>query len=186
MTKAQALRKIAEEIAVCPLCKKDGIGKAVPGEGNADAQVVFVGEAPGKEEAKTGRPFVGKSGTFLRSVMAEIGLDAQEVFITSPGHYLPLRGRPSKETIIHGRMHLFRQLEIIDPKIIVLLGSTACLAVLDRRVEISREHGKTLSKGHTVYFITFHPSYAVRFPEGRKGFLRDFQKLERLFLHIRE
>ncbi len=186
MTKAQALRKIAEEISVCPLCKKGGTGKAVPGEGNADAQVVFVGEAPGKEEAKTGLPFVGKSGTFLRSVMSKIGLDEQEVFITSPSHYLPLRGRPSKETIIHGRIHLFKQLEIIDPKIIVLLGNTACLAMLDRKVEISHEHGKTLSKDLRVYFITFHPAYAMRFPEGKKGFLGDFRKLERLILPIRK
>src|SRR5512147_352721 len=66
MDKLRALRKIAGEIARCPLCKKGGTGKAVPGEGNPDARIVFVGEAPGKEEAAAGRPFIGRSGRFLR------------------------------------------------------------------------------------------------------------------------
>lgn len=178
--KKKALQKIAAEIARCPFCKKGGTGKAVPGEGNPDAHVVFIGEAPGKEEAKVGRPFVGRSGKFLRLMMREIGLDENAVFITSPGHYLPLRGAPSKETVIHGREHLFRQLAVIDPKIIVLMGATACLAMLDRKAEPSREHGAIIEKDGRKYFITLHPAYAMRFPEGKRQFVEDFQKLKRL------
>jgi len=180
MDKGKALQKIAREIGRCSLCKKGGAGKAVPGEGNADARIVFIGEAPGKEEAKTGRPFVGRSGKFLRSLMAEIGLDAQELFITSPVHYLPLRGTPSKESILHGREHLFKQLSVIDPRFIVLLGNTACSAMLDRNVEIFKEHGKTIRKEGRTYLITFHPAFAMRFPEGKKLFVRDFTKLRQL------
>ena len=147
MSKDRALKKIAAEIRTCRLCKRGGTGAAVPGEGNPEARVVFIGEAPGKEEAKTGRPFVGRSGKFLREMMRNIGLAAEDVFITSPGHYHPLRGTPSKEMIVHGREHLMHQLEIIEPEIIVLLGNTACLAVLGRKVEISKEHGTVIKFG---------------------------------------
>jgi uracil-DNA glycosylase family 4 len=180
MSKEKTLAKIAREIAACSLCKKGGTGKAVPGEGNADARIVFIGEAPGKEEAKIGRPFVGRSGKFLRERIKEIGLTEDDIFITSPGHYLPLRGTPSKDTILHGRTHLFKQIEIIDPEIIVLLGNTACTAILDNKVEILREHGKLLEKNGRIHLITFHPAYSMRFPEGKKLFLKDFQKLKKL------
>src|SRR5512134_1050195 len=142
MNKDQALKKIADEIRVCRLCKKGGLGKAVPGEGSPEARIVFIGEAPGKEEAKVGRPFIGRSGKFLREMIREIGLDADQVFITSPVHYLPSAGTPSKEMIIHGREHLLKQLSVIKPEIAVLLGNTACMAMLDRKIEISKEHGR--------------------------------------------
>jgi len=180
MNKEQALEKIAREIIACALCKKDGTGKAVPGEGSPYAQIFFVGEAPGKEEVKIGRPFVGRSGKFLRENMRLIGIDEDDIFITSPGHYLPLCRAPSKESTLHGRTHLLKQVEIIDPQIVVLLGNTACIAMLDRKVEIVSEHGKTVEKNGRKFFITFHPAYAMRFPEGKKLFLRDFQKLKKI------
>ncbi|HUI67157.1 MAG TPA: uracil-DNA glycosylase [Nitrospirota bacterium] len=180
MNKEKALKRIADEIARCTLCKKGGTGKAVPGEGNPDARVVFIGEAPGSEEARSGRPFVGRSGKFLRQMIKEAGLCENRVFITSPVHYLPLRGTPAKEVIIHGRKHLFKQLSVIDPEIIVLLGKTACLALLDTKVEITRAHGRTIREEGRTYYVTFHPAYAMRFPEGKKQFIRDFRKLTRM------
>ncbi len=180
MTKEQALKKVAAEIIRCPLCKQDGTGKAVPGEGNPDARVLFIGEAPGKEEAKVGRPFIGRSGKFLRQAMKDIGLEDSDVFITSPGHYLPLRGKPSEKTVVHGRTHLFKQIEIIDPLIIVLMGATACFGVLDRKVEVVREHGSVIALHGRDHLITFHPAYAMRFPPGKEHFFKDFQKLKRL------
>src|SRR5512136_2788816 len=130
MNKYLLLQRIAREIAACRSCRKGCTGKAVPGEGSADARVVFVGEAPGNEEAKTGRPFVGRSGKLLRQAVRDIGLDEAAVFITSPVHYFPDRGTPSQEMIRHGREHLLDQLSIIRPDIIVLLGNTACVALL--------------------------------------------------------
>jgi len=180
MNKERALEKIAREIIACARCKKDGTGKAVPGEGSPSAQIFFVGEAPGKEEAKVGRPFVGRSGKFLRDNIRKIGIDEDNIFITSPGHYLPLRRTPSKETILHGRTHLLRQVKIIDPRIMVLLGNTACIAMLGGKVEIASEHGTLIERNGRKFFITFHPAYAMRFPEGRKLFLRDFQKLKKI------
>lgn len=180
MNKEKALKRIADEIARCALCKKGGTGKAVPGEGNPDARVVFIGEAPGNEEARSGRPFIGRSGKFLRQMIKEAGLNENKIFITSPVHFLPLRGTPAKEMIIHGRKHLFKQLSVIDPKIVVLLGNTACLAMLDRKVGITQAHGSTIKEDGRTYYVTFHPAYAMRFPEGKKQFIRDFRKLKRI------
>jgi DNA polymerase len=165
---------------MCPLCKKWGKGMAVPGEGNADAEIVFIGEAPGTEEASTGRPFVGRSGKFLRRMIEGIGVENKDVFITSPVQYFPLRGTPSLENIFHSRVHLLKQLSVIDPKIVVLLGKTACRALLEKKVKLTKEHGTIIRRDERIYFITFHPSYAVRFPNGKKGFVRDFDKLKRL------
>ena len=180
MNKKKELLKIAGEIEKCSLCKKWGMGKPVPGEGNPDAQIVFVGEAPGKQEAKTGRPFIGRSGKLLRATIADVGLSEEEVYITSPVKYLPLRGTPSRENILHARTHLFRQLSVISPGIVVLLGSTACFALLDRKVEMTKEHGNIIRERGLTYFITYHPAYALRFPEGKKGFISDFKKLRGL------
>jgi uracil-DNA glycosylase len=180
MNKERELQKIAEEISKCRLCKKGGTGKAVPGEGNPNARVVFVGEAPGKEEARIGRPFIGRSGKFLRRMILEAGLIEEDVFITSPGHYLPLRGTPSKEAVVHGRGHLVKQLAVIAPELVVLLGKTACFALLDRAVAVAEEHGTLVEKEGRRYFITLHPAYAMRFPEGKKQFTGDLEKIRLL------
>jgi len=178
MNKEKELLAIAEEIGRCRTCKKWGTGKPVPGEGDPDAQIVFIGEAPGREEAKTGRPFIGRSGRLLRAMIRDAGLREEEVFITSPVKYLPLRGTPSRENVIHSRFHLGKQLAVIRPRVIVLLGSTACLALLDSKVQITAEHGTVIRKNNELYFITFHPAYALRFPKGKKGFAEDFRKLK--------
>ncbi|HSX40464.1 MAG TPA: uracil-DNA glycosylase, partial [Candidatus Saccharimonadales bacterium] len=103
MTKAdkqKALDKITSEIENCKICKVGKSGKAVPGEGNPDADIVFLGEAPGKTEALTGRPFVGRSGKLLRSLIKEAGLKEEDIYITSPVKYLPDRGTPTPADII--------------------------------------------------------------------------------------
>jgi uracil-DNA glycosylase family 4 len=180
MKKAEELDRIAAEIRRCPLCRRWGEGEPVPGEGNPDAATVLVGEAPGREEAKTGRPFIGRSGKFLRSVMEGAGLDTEKVYITSPVKYLPRGGTPSKENILHGRTHLLKQLSVIDPEIVVLMGNTACVALLGRKAKITAGHGSVVRNEGRTCLITFHPAYAMRFPEGKKSFIADFRKLKRL------
>src|SRR5580704_5798504 len=104
MNKQQALDKIAKEIENCKLCKVGKNGMAVPGEGNPDAAIAFIGEAPGRQEAATGRPFIGRSGQLLRSLIRGIGLNEEDVYITSPVKYLPDRGTPTSQDIAHGRI----------------------------------------------------------------------------------
>lgn len=179
-TRESELLKISEEIEACVQCREGKLGRAVAGEGSAYAEIAFIGEAPGKEEAKVGRPFIGRSGKFLRSMIREIGLEEKEVFITSPVKYLPRRGTPTRADITHGRAHLFRQLAVVDPKIIVLMGKVASWAVLDREVSVSQEHGEIIKKGGKAFLITFHPAAAMRFPKIRKELTDDFRKLKGL------
>jgi uracil-DNA glycosylase len=173
------LLKIAQEIEACALCREGKVGLPVVGEGSPQAEIVFIGEAPGKEEAKIGRPFIGRSGKFLRAMIREIGLQEKEVFITSPVKYLPSRGTPTKADIAHGRIHLLKQLAVVDPKMIVLLGNVASLAVLGLEGTVSREHGKVIKKEGKAYWITFHPAAAMRFPKLREAFQNDFKGLKR-------
>ncbi len=183
MDKQKALDKIAKEIENCKICKVGKSGKAVPGEGNPDAQVVFIGEAPGRQEAVTGRPFIGRSGQLLRSLIREIGLDDEkDVYITSPVKYLPDRGTPTSQDIAHGRIHLMKQLEVIVPKIVMLLGRVAAEGVLEKKVAVSSEHGHIIEvKDRIKYFLTYHPAAALRFPNKFKTPLKeDFQKLKKL------
>lgn len=182
MNKSKALQKVAEEIAICSVCKEDKIGVAVPGEGNPDAKIIFIGEAPGKNEAQTGRPFIGRSGKLLRATIRDVlGLnDEKDVYITSPVKYLPERGTPTPAHITHGRTHLMKQLDIIDPQIIVLMGSVAAQGVMEQKIPVKTQHGKTITKNGKTYFITVHPAAGLRFPPLRKAFLEDFQKLRAL------
>lgn len=178
MNKQSELDKIAQEIERCTICKIGKIGKAVPGEGNPDAEIVFIGEAPGKKEAQTGKPFIGRSGQLLRKTIREIGLnDLQDVYITSPVKYLPERGTPSPAEIAHGKTHLDKQLEVIDPKIIVLMGNVAVQGVLGMKIPVKSRHGEIIEEDGRKYLITIHPAAALRFPPLKKFIQEDFKKL---------
>ena len=180
MNKAQELEKVNDEIRKCKICLIDKIGMAVPGEGSAMAEVVFIGEAPGKKEAVTGRPFIGRSGNLLRSLIADAGLKVEEVYITSSVKYLPKKGTPTSVDIVHGRIHLLKQLAIIQPKYIVLLGSTAVQAVLGEKLLLMKVHGTVVHKDGSTYFIILHPAAVLRNPGIRNLIFQDFEKLRQL------
>lgn len=181
MSKFSQLEKIARVIEKCKICKEDKIGKAVPGEGNPDANVMFIGEAPGRNEAETGRPFIGRSGKLLRQYIREIGLKEEDVFITSPVKYLPKEGTPSAKEVAHGRIHLLKQIDVIKPKVIVLLGRIAMQAMFSKEpILISKQHGDTLTKDGRQYFLTYHPAAGIRFPPLGVLLRSDFQKLRKL------
>jgi len=180
MTKDDQLRKIAATIGRCRECKKGKSGKAVPGEGNADAGIIFLGEAPGRNEAATGRPFIGRSGKLLRTMIRESGLTEEEVYITSPVKYLPDRGTPTKKDIRHGHMHLAKQFRVIEPKIIVLLGATASYAMLGEAIPILKKHGQIVEKDGRRYLVTLHPAAVLRFPKYAPLMKSDFKKLKKL------
>lgn len=183
MDKQQELEKITKEIENCKVCKVGKNGKAVPGEGNPNADVIFIGEAPGRQEAATGRPFIGRSGQLLRSLIREIGLDdIKDVYITSPVKYLPDRGTPTSQDIVHGRIHLMKQFAIIQPKVVMLLGRVAAEGVLEKKVKVATEHGQVFEEKDGIkYFLTLHPAAALRFPNKYKPALQeDFQKLKKL------
>jgi uracil-DNA glycosylase family 4 len=179
--KHRALESIRKEIVSCRVCKRGGVGKPVPGEGNPTAKIVFIGEAPGRKESESGLPFVGRSGKLLRETIRQIGLDDEsDVYITSPVKYLPKTGTPTPAQITHGRNHLLKQLAVIKPQIIVLMGRVAALGVLNENIAVSKLHGQSRQIGRQIYFFSYHPAAAIRFFKFRKVFLADFKKLKKL------
>jgi len=135
----------------------------VEGEGPGDAKVMLIGQNPGKEEDKTGRPFVGRAGTYLNKVLKENGINRDEIYITSVVKCrTPHNRKPTQEEIDTSLPYLLDQIEKINPKIIVLMGKVAWNTPRQK----SRE-----------YIETYHPAAAMRFPEIRKKFESDFKKL---------
>lgn len=182
MNKQKELDRIAQEIENCKVCKDGKSGKAVVGEGSPDAEIVFIGEAPGKNEALVGRPFIGRSGKLLRFMIQEVGFKIEDVYITSPVKYLPDRGTPTSEDIAHGRIHLEKQLEVISPKLIILLGRVAAEGVLEKKVFVVKEHGKVIEERDGIkYFLTLHPAAVLRFPwKFKKDFEDDFREIAKI------
>lgn len=178
------LQAIAKQIERCKTCRLNKVGKAVPGEGNPDASVMFVGEAPGKTESVTGRPFVGRSGKLLRELILEAGLDEEEVFITSALKYLPEHVTPKPKEIEHGREHLFKQIDVIKPDIIVLLGRFAALSVLNENISMVTSRGKLIEKDGRKYMIMYHPAAALYTNSLRAKLKGDFKALKQLLKKV--
>ena len=181
LTKAQKqteLEKIAQEIRNCKICKKNKIGVAVPGEGSANADLVFLGEAPGKKEAASGRPFIGPAGKVLRNLIGAVGLKEKDVYITSPVKYLPTYVTPTPEDVAHGKTHLNKQLTVIEPKVVVLMGRIAALAMLGKDISIAKEHGTIVEQDGRKYLITYHPAAQLYSPKMKEKLIEDFQVLK--------
>jgi uracil-DNA glycosylase len=180
MSKKSLMSKIENDIAECEECKKSKFGMPVPGEGNLDAKIMFLGEAPGIKESQTGRPFVGRAGKFLNKMLVKAGIDREDVFITSPVKYFPGKRAPDLDEIRHGMIHTLKQIKIINPKVIVLLGGTAVKSVLGEKLKVCDIHGKIVEKDGIKYFPTIHPSAAMRFTGMRLMMESDFRKLKRM------
>lgn len=171
------LASIAEEVAGCRLCPlSETRTKAVPGEGRPGDKVMFVGEAPGREEDLTGRPFVGRGGKLLSSVLEELGHSREEVYITNIVKCRPPRNRvPRKnerDTCVEA--HLKRELEALGPKVVVLLGRTASESI--QGVPTLKEvRGKLITKEGVTYLSTYHPAAILRNPRLRPTFANDLR-----------
>ena len=157
-----ALSELCEEIAHCQRC---GIAKyrtkAVPGEGPEDAEIVFVGEAPGWHEDQQGRPFVGPAGQYLELLLASIGLTRQQVYITNIIKTRPPENRdPLPAEIQNCRQWLERQIELIRPRMVVTLGRYS-MAMFFPGKSISKIHGTAQKRDGIIYFAMYHPAAAL-------------------------
>lgn len=169
--KAAALVEIAETVSQCRLCPlAAGRTNTVPGEGDPNARLVFVGEAPGHDEDVSGRPFVGRAGQLLTRMIAAMGLSREDVFICNMLKCRPPNNRsPAAEEITSCWDYLVEQLQIIQPQVVVTLGNPATQNLLSTRVGITRLRGQWQSLpdiGEALEGIavmpTFHPSYVLR------------------------
>lgn len=190
-----AKAKLLEELELrIKNCKKCELHKTrtnfVFGEGNPEAKLMFVGEAPGEEEDKQGRPFVGPAGQLLTKLIESIiGLKREEVYIANVLKCRPPNNRnPQQEEILACQEHLFQQIEIIKPTIICTLGTYATSLLLgNEKFQISKIRGKLLTgrKGYKI-FPTYHPSYLLRNPSQKRFAIEDFQTLSNLLKEIHE
>jgi DNA polymerase len=176
--KEAALARIADEIRVCERCELHRTRtKSVPGEGPADARVMLIGEAPGWNEDQQGRPFVGAAGKFLNELLAKGGLRREEVFITNVVKSRPPGNRdPLPDEIAACAPFLERQIEVIDPDVIVTLGRFS-MARWFPGERISKIHGKPKRVGRRLIVPMYHPAAALHQQALRETIEGDFAKL---------
>lgn len=195
MTKADSLRLIADEVHALtesPLYEYRVRNGYLPviGEGSSDAKIVFVGEAPGKNEAKTGKPFCGAAGRVLDQLLAHIGITRQSIYITNIIKDRPPENRDptEKEIRIYGPF-LDRQIELIKPRVIVALGRYAMRYIMSRfnldheLQSISTAHGKayhaTTNYGDVDIVVLYHPCVAVYNPNNLPNLKKDMEIIKR-------
>jgi len=179
MSDRKKIADLHETIRSCTKCSLHEVRKnAVPGEGSIDGKIVFVGEAPGRKEDETGRPFVGRSGELLTDLIENhLPYKREDVFITSVLKCRPPNNRkPQNEEIESCLPYLEQQLSLINPDIIILLGGVAIYALLGYRT-VSDVHGAFHDGTNYHYFMTYHPAAALRFSKYRTIIEHDFDRL---------
>lgn len=173
----------------CECELKNTATQAVPGIGSAEAEIVFIGEAPGKKEDEMGEPFVGAAGKFLNEMLADINLKREEIYITNIVKYRPPNNRdPLPEEKSACRAWLLDELKIISPRLIVFLGRHAMKNFFPD-LQISGAHGKLLIKPFkgmsTKYFFPlYHPAAALYDGSMREILIEDFKKIPKILKEI--
>ena len=167
----ERLKKLIYNIKNCSL--KDNSKNMVFSDGNPKSRIMLIGEAPGASEDKEGLPFVGRAGALLDKMLAAIDLDRKKVYISNIINYRPPDNRrPTDEEIKRYLPFITKHIEIINPKILVLLGSTAMNALIGNEAVISKMRGKWIEKKFgnckTSVIITFHPAFLMRQPAQKK------------------
>jgi len=173
------LEQIAQEVKNCQLCSlSQSRTKTVPGDGAEKADLMFIGEGPGKEEDKQGLPFVGSAGKFLEELLGTINLTKQDVFI---GNIVkcrpPLNRDPFPKEIEACLPYLERQIKVIKPKLIITLGRHAMYQFLPDNLKISQVHGKPFRRHDQVYLPLYHPAAALYHGSLREIIIKDFKKI---------
>lgn len=179
--KKDSLELIAREVRACTLCPLSRTRThAVPGEGRGDADLMLIGEGPGYNEDKQGRPFVGAAGTFLNELLASAGLVREDVYITNVVKCRPPQNRdPLPNEIAACNGYLQRQMKLIAPKVIATLGRHSMGTFLPRE-RISRVHGQARVVDGQMMVPLFHPAAALHQPALKATELEDFAKLPEL------
>lgn len=181
----RVLEQLHEGIRACTACRLHRTRMhAVPGEGDVRARLMLIGEAPGANEDQAGRPFIGRSGRFLDQLLAAADLERNRLYITSAVKCRPPRNRMPKddEMEICRRLWLERQIELIDPPIIVLLGRAPLRQLFGKQeaARLAELHGQIRLRHGRRYLLTYHPAAGMRFPVARCAMQADFQKLAEL------
>ena len=172
--KAEKLEKLKKSILNIKNCElKKNATNIVFADGNPKAKIMLIGEGPGANEDQEGLPFVGRAGALLDKMLASINLDRKNTYITNVVNYRPPENRrPTEEEIEKYLPYLKQHIEIINPRILVLLGSTALNAIIGNKIVISKARGqwteKQFGKCKASVIVTFHPAFLMRQPAQKK------------------
>jgi DNA polymerase len=174
----QVMQQVAAEVAVCTRCMLHYSRKrAVPGEGPVNAEIMFIGEGPGFHENEQGRPFVGAAGKFLEELLASIGMHREQVFIGNVVKCRPPNNRdPLPDELAACSGYLERQIQALNPKVIVTLGRYSMARFLPN-AKISEVHGRSFQVKGRLVVPMFHPAAALHQPSLKPSVERDFASL---------
>ena len=177
-TNHDELEQIADEVRKCNKCwLHEERTNAVPGEGSLDADIMLIGEGPGKQEDREGRPFVGRAGELLEELFAAAGLSREEVFITSVVKCRPPNNRTPKKDEVHAcNPYLQRQIKVIQPKVIGTLGNHATETLLGK-FGIRRLHGQKYEFKEYILIPLYHPAAGLYYPTLRAEMIKDMKRL---------
>ncbi|MBI5906524.1 uracil-DNA glycosylase [Candidatus Saccharibacteria bacterium] len=187
MSKQQSLDKIKDDIIAKNICPELAASSTqlVFGDGNIDSEIVFIGEAPGKNEDLQGLPFVGAAGKFLNEMLEGIGLKRQDVYITNIVKYRPPNNRDPLPDEKQAFLPFLRaQLEVIKPKLVATLGRHSMDCLLPG-LQISKVHGQPKRYKGQVYLPLFHPAAALYNGSMRQTLIDDFAKIPRILAQIK-
>ena len=182
MNPEEVLKQVSEEVSTCTKCElHHSRKKAVPGEGPANSDIMFIGEGPGFHENEQGRPFVGAAGKFLEELLSDIGLSRQEVFISNVVKCRPPGNRDPQpdEVDICTSSYLDRQIAAINPKVIVTLGRFS-MNLLMPNSKISQVHGQAVTIQGRLVVPMYHPAAALHQGSLRPVIKQDFAQLPQL------
>ena len=182
-TPAEALATVRAEIGDCVRCKLHALGRRqiVFGVGNPDADLMFVGEAPGADEDIQGIPFVGRAGQLLTKIIEAINLSRNDVYIANVIKCRPPGNRnPEQDEVDTCEPFLFQQIDVIKPKVIVALGTFAARALLRTLDPISRLRGRVYDYRGAKLIPTFHPAFLLRNPASKREVWEDMKLVRKL------
>tara|TARA_B100001540_G_scaffold300275_1_gene305587 strand:- start:341 stop:1045 length:705 start_codon:yes stop_codon:yes gene_type:complete len=183
--KSIELKKLKQEIESIKNCQlKDSASKLVFGDGDNQSKIMIIGEGPGHKEDDIGKPFVGDAGMLLNKMLSAINIHREKIYITNVVNYRPPNNRkPESAEIIRYANFLRKHISIIDPKILILMGSTAMESLFGSNIKISKERGvwKSIIINNKTYLcmITFHPAYLLRQPDQKKYSWIDLKEIRK-------
>jgi uracil-DNA glycosylase len=173
----QIYQELLDMSAGCQRCRlRDTCCQVVFGDGNIDADVLFIGEGPGKDEDEQGIPFVGRAGQLLNKILEAAQFNRTEVFITNVVKCRPPGNRlPNPDEVKECRNYLEAQIRIINPKIVVCLGALACQTVIDSKAKISQTRGRWFTRNGIMIMATYHPAALLRNEQYKRPTWEDFK-----------
>jgi DNA polymerase len=180
---AEALAAIRSDIGDCTRCKLHTLGRTqvVFGVGNPNADLMFVGEAPGADEDIQGEPFVGRAGQLLTKIIEAIGLTRDQVYIANVIKCRPPGNRnPEPDEVEQCEPFLFRQIDTIKPKVIVALGKFAAQCLLRTQEPITKLRGREFTYRDAILMPTYHPAYLLRTPSAKRDVWEDMKRVKAL------